>query len=165
MKKLAVLLCSLCCTSFIYAQNKPIGYLSFTGAGSAVLQRQAVSSVFTIDYNHYIADHWMIGGSLINDWEKQTGTRTEYGSGNSYKATLAIYTTYVTGNWGFGGGYARDIAKEGQLTKKGNNYLDVFVMYFIKVGNHYICPRVGYIHDLHDQEQSLSLGVSYSIPF
>ncbi|OHX67840.1 hypothetical protein [Flammeovirga pacifica] len=150
------------------AQDHPKGYLSMTTSGSGVLQRDAQSFILSLDYNHYVSDRFMIGMSLVGDWEKEN-QKLESGMqvNNSYKSSVAFYGTYLFGknrHWGVGGGYAKDITK-GDSFKLGNDYVDAFLMYFIPVGNiGYVCPRVGYVHDIQDQEQSVSFGFSFSIP-
>ncbi|WP_281616461.1 hypothetical protein [Flammeovirga sp. SubArs3] len=143
------------------AQSHPKGYLSITTSGSRVMQRNAHSGIISLDYNHYLSDSWMIGTSIVGDWEKENGIN------QPFKSSVAIYGTYLFGknkHWGIGGGYAKDIVS-GSDFKLGNDYIDGFIMYFIPIGNiGYICPRVGYVHDIQDQEQSISAGVSFSIP-
>ncbi|NME70387.1 hypothetical protein [Flammeovirga aprica] len=155
------------------AQDRPKGYLSVTTSGSRVMQRDAYSKILSMDYNHYVSDSWMIGVSLIGDWERETTTsfvgdvQRSVETDQPFKSSIAIYGTYLFGknkHWGVGGGYAKDIIS-GSDFKLGNDYVDGFVMYFIPIkGFGYICPRVGYVHDIQDQEQSISAGVSFSIP-
>ncbi|KXX68075.1 hypothetical protein AVL50_23665 [Flammeovirga sp. SJP92] len=125
------------------------------------MQRNAHSGILSIDYNHYLSDSWMIGASFIGDWEKENGIH------QPFKGSMAIYGTFLFGkskHWGIGGGYAKDIIN-GNNFKFGNDYVDGFIMYFIPIkGIGYICPRVGYVHDIQDQEQSISAGLSFSIP-
>ncbi|WP_044211619.1 hypothetical protein [Flammeovirga sp. OC4] len=143
------------------AQERPTGFLSLTTSGSNVMQRNAHSGILSVDYNHYISDTWMIGTSIIGDWENENGIN------QPFKSSVAIYGTYLFGknkHWGIGGGYAKDIVS-GNDFKFGNDYVDGFLMYFIPIkGIGYICPRVGYVHDIQDQEQSISAGVSFSFP-
>ncbi|MBB3698210.1 hypothetical protein KMW28_17370 [Flammeovirga yaeyamensis] len=169
MKNLFITLFILGAVAFnSLAQDHPKGYLSITTSGSGVLQRNAHSFVMSADYNHYVSDRFMIGMSVIGDWEKEyakleSGTQVN----DSFKSSVAFYGTYLFGKnrqWGLGGGYSKDILK-GDTFKLGNDYVDAFVMYFIPVGNlGYICPRVGYIHDFQGKEQSISAGFSFSVP-